>query len=431
MKDITKFQGILLALFLIAAVGSVLSFAVFGNRGRNDVAVEPIVVWGTLDEQAVNNFLRTLRSNGVDLNMTYYGVSEAGFDQALIEALAGNRGPDAIFLPENMIVRYRDKIVPTSYETLSVRSFKDTYLEGTELFLRFNGVFGNPVLIDPLVMYWNRDLFSTHGVVSPPDTWNDLLTIVPVLRVKDAQGAIVKAGASLGTYDNIVHAKDIIATLLLQTENPLVAGDVNGSLQSVFNDKTSIAQAPAVSALIFYTGFSDPLKAYYTWNSGLSNSRDMFTAGDSALYFGFASEVQAIRARNPNLNFDVAMLPQTLGSNNVRVFGHMYSFVPLATVHYDRTVALMNMISSRDIARSLSEWLSMAPARKDLISESQSDPYKAVMYRSALSARSWLDPNRGETEKVFKRLIDTITSGKLRLEEAVNRADTEIDGLIR
>ncbi len=43
----------------------------------------------------------------------------------------------------------------------------------------------------------------------------------------------------------------------------------------------------------------------------MSDSKNMFLAGDLALYFGFASELDDLKNKNPNLNFDVTLFPQT------------------------------------------------------------------------------------------------------------------------
>jgi len=43
----------------------------------------------------------------------------------------------------------------------------------------------------------------------------------------------------------------------------------------------------------------------------LRNSRDAFIAEDVAMYIGYAGEMQTLQAQNPNLNFNVTLLPQT------------------------------------------------------------------------------------------------------------------------
>lgn len=35
-----------------------------------------------------------------------------------------------------------------------------------------------PLTIDPLVMYWNRDILSNAGIVKPPAYWDEIYSIV-------------------------------------------------------------------------------------------------------------------------------------------------------------------------------------------------------------------------------------------------------------
>src|SRR5690606_38217983 len=80
------------------------------------------------------------------------------------------------------------------------------------------------------------------------------------------------------------------------------------------------------SALRFYTNFSNPSQESYSWNAALRNSRDAFLAGELAIYFGYASEIQGLRQQNPNLNFDAALMPQTRDVATTMTFGKMYGF---------------------------------------------------------------------------------------------------------
>ena len=83
----------------------------------------------------------------------------------------------------------------------------------------------------------------------------------------------------------------------------------------------STAALPTVSALNFYTSFANPTSTFYTWNSSLPSSFDMFISGRSAFYIGRASELFALQAQNPNLNFDVMELFQPEGAVRPTTYG--------------------------------------------------------------------------------------------------------------
>jgi ABC-type glycerol-3-phosphate transport system substrate-binding protein len=158
----------------------------------------------------------------------------------------------------------------------------------------------------------------------------------------------------------------------------------------------------------------------------------MFTAGDLALYFGFASELNSIRLKNPNLNFDVAPILQSRTGNRKITYGRTYG---LAIVRSSRNVAgaytAILGLSAPDSVQSFARTLGTPPVRRSLLNERPSDAYLQTFYDSALWSQAWIDPNTTETNLIFKNLIETVTAGRARLETALNRADRELQDLIR
>ena len=49
-------------------------------------------------------------------------------------------------------------------------------------------------MADPLVMYWNQDIFTSSGIAQPPKTWTEFLSIIPELSVTDELGTVYKSG---------------------------------------------------------------------------------------------------------------------------------------------------------------------------------------------------------------------------------------------
>ena len=77
-------------------------------------------------------------------------------------------------MAQDGIVRNQDKIIEIPYDTISGRDFKNTFIEEGEMYLTENGVLGLPFTIDPMVMYWNRDIFQSVGIANPPEFWDEL-----------------------------------------------------------------------------------------------------------------------------------------------------------------------------------------------------------------------------------------------------------------
>ena len=67
---------------------------------------------------------------------------------------------------------------------------------------------------------------------------------------------------------------------------------------------------PFETSVQFFTNFSNANNQLYSWNRQQQLDRNAFTGGDLAMYFGFGSEAAALLKQNPNLNFDMAPMPQ-------------------------------------------------------------------------------------------------------------------------
>lgn len=429
----TRFQLIFTGVLIALGVAGVIVFATAKNKNQD--ALPNVVLWGTLPTEKVSKFITdiSLAKKGM-LNVSYVEKNGQTFETELIEALARGGGPDMVLLPQDLILRQRDKFYITPYENFSERTFRDSFIEGAELYLTLEGTIAFPFSVDPMVMYWNRDLFTSADVALPPTAWTDFFNLVPQLTQKDERGNITQSLVAFGEVRNVTHAKDIISMLALQAGTPIVQKNGVGTLTSVFNTRTDLL-VPAEQAVSFFTEFSNPVKSSYSWNRSLMNDRSAFLAGKLALYFGYASEVESLRNANPNLNFDVALVPQTTTATNTGkrlTFGKMTGIALLKTSRNLLTAySFASILTAKDAQQMWVDASGYPPVRRDLIVTLPGDAYKAVFYRSALISKAWLDPYREVSADIFSRLIENITSGRQRVSESVNSAHVELSRLIR
>ncbi len=424
----TRFQLIFTGILIFLGVGGAILFAVARNQGSE--GAPPIVMWGTLDGRVVSDFLGKISADHRDtVNVSYVEKSSVSFESDLVAALARGQGPDMVLLPQDLILKQLDKFYVIPYENYSQRTFRDSFIQEGELYMFSNGIVGLPFSIDPLVMYWNRDIFSNAGLAGPPISWNEFFGLVPKLTKKDQNGNIAQSMVAFGEARNVSHAKDIIALLTMQAGNPLVIRDTDG-LKTVLDSRASSGLVPAEEAVSFFTEFSNPAKSSYSWNRALPLDRTMFTAGKLALYFGYGSELVSLRTANPNLDFDVAQVPQAEG--NKMTFGRMNA-IALLKASPNVTAAYVAAATLTGAALE-TEWVSASgfpPVRRDLLKATPGDAFGAIIYRSALISRAWLDPYREATDGTFMRLVENVTSGRSRVSEAVNSANIEIGNLLR
>jgi multiple sugar transport system substrate-binding protein len=432
-KEMSKFQLLVIGFFAFAIVGGLLTFSL--AKGRQGADVPLVTIWGTLEQGPVLSFVQSVVSDTKNqIRVQYRYISPESFDARLLEALATGNGPDAILVTQESLLKNANKIRTIPYSAYPEVDFKSSFLPEAELFLNPNGVMAVPFAIDPMVMYWNRRHFTNANISVPPKYWDQFVNMAPSLTLKDEAGNITQSAVAFGEYANIEHAKDILSMLMLQAGNPIVAYSSIG-YKSTLIQSLDATLLPTDSALTYYTQFADPRKEVYSWNRALKNSTSQFLADKLSMYFGYASELSELRAKNPNLDFDVTVVPQPrtqAGAPAVNVtHGRLYGFALLASS--PNPSAALNAISYMTTANSLAYWseLSGLPAvRRDALEADPADAASSIFARSALISKGWLDPDDNATNKIFQTMIESVTSGRALNTEALSDAKNEIDDLL-
>lgn len=425
--------GVLIAFGIFALIGVAL-FALGGFTFTDEGPdIGSVTIWGTVPESQMDALITGAERGGaseLSSKITYEQKSPEQYEQELLNALAAGGGPDLMVLSQDQILSFDDKIQRIPFEAFSQRQFRNTFVEGAELYLSNNGVIGMPITVDPLVFYWNRSIFSGAGVANAPRFWSELVTLSERITQRDDAGNITRATVAMGGYENVNHAKDIISTLIMQAGGDIVGQGQRGDLTSFLNQGG--ATSPGQTALRFYTEFANPVKTIYTWNRGLPQAQQEFTAGDLATYLGYASELPMLREANPNLNFDVATLPQSREGDTRLTFGKFNALaIPRQASNPRGAMQVAILLSERDAVSFHAEETVYPPVRRDLLGDTPSGAYESVFYDAALTANAWLDPAPEETDIIFADLVRQITSGSQSIGQALNGADRRIEALLR
>lgn len=423
MKN-SSFQTILIAIFSFIGVFAVLIFSgvmPIGDTEKN--AMGSVTLWGFVPEYDIRPIVDTFNKEYENqIVLTYVYKDKNNLENELVSALANDEGPDLIIFPQDLIIRQGGKVLPIPFESYSERAFKDTFAEAGEIFLTSKGILSLPLSVDPIVMYWNRDLFSSVGVTTYPKAWVDFLKLPEVLTKRDSKGNIFQSAVALGTYKNISNAKEILSTLLLQAGDEIINLKLNGdgTRSGYYNLAFGIPNTSAISAVHFYTEFANQSRASYSWNSSLPLSKKAFEAGTLAVYFGKASEYRDIKRNNPHLNFDVAIVPQRDAPNVKVTFGDISGISILkSSPNINASVVTAGALSGATYGKMISRAMNIPSARRDILGESDARSEFTVFNGSALISRSWYDPNSIESNNIFKDMIESILSGK----------DTEISSI--
>jgi multiple sugar transport system substrate-binding protein len=426
-----SFSAIVLVVFVLLALFGIFIFATFTTSSQD--AIGAVEMWGSLPQTAIDGVVGHVRDQREDFgDVTYRLIPEDELVPALVEAIAAGRGPDLVFFPASAMVKDGEKLAPISYDSITRREFQDAFVEAGEVFLQSDGIVALPVMIDPLVMYWNRTLFSNAGIANPPRFWDDLATIAPKLTQRTPNGSITVSAVPLGQWDNVAHAKAVLVSLMRQLGTPIVKPSDRGVGYDgdLFFTKPD-GVTPAVSAVRYFADFADPVKPMYSWNRSQKLSRNAFLAGNLALYFAPASELLELRAANPNLNYDVAPLPSAR-SGGKDVYADVVGIgIPRGAKNPTGALTVATIFAAPEQQEIIATTLDLPSPRRDVEVDATKDAYRAVFRASALRSFSFLDPDPDATNAIFSRMIENLSSGRTSLSEAVRDANDELQELLR
>jgi ABC-type glycerol-3-phosphate transport system substrate-binding protein len=429
MKNIQVAISVIFAVFIFLGVFVFAGIIPSPKSASEKKITGSVTLWGTINKDVLNELIqKNILSQNTDISIKYSQHSPETFANDLIEALASGEGPDIAILPEDLIARFSSKVEPFSTITYPERTFRDTFIEEGELFVSPGaGVLGLPFIVDPMVMYWNRNIFSSNNIIRPPEYWDEFLTLAPVLSKRSDSNDVLKSAVAMGEFRNITHAKDLLSLLVLQTGNPIFSLTSEGAIVPTFGGVSTQNIPSASEALRFFSDFSDPQKTVYSWNRSLPESKNAFLSQDLAMYFGYASELRDLQTKNPNLNFDTAQMPQVRDLPFKSTFGKM-SGVSVMKTSANKPLAFLvaQLLTTPDFNAAISEVFYLPPTQRALLSKIPTDPFLKVFYDSALISTSYLDINPQKTYYIFQNAIESISSGKLRVSGAVEKAQAEL-----
>lgn len=439
---------------------SLINFGASCTKGGDPLAIaayKPIklVYWSVWNSSYDLNALTTAyKAIHPNISIEYHKIPYQDYEKELLNALAEDRGPDIFSVHNTWVQEYKNKILPIPATTKLASKFVQGTIKKEEVvqfvtkksltpadiekqFVEVVGkdvlldqqVYGLPLNLDTMVLYYNKDILDNKGIPLPPATWQDFEEQVHKIKEVDADGKIVLAGAGIGMGKNVARSSDLLSVLMMQNLTKMVAdnGEVMFDLIPA-QLKNKVKVAPGESALEFYTKFADSLyDYYYTWNDKMPNSLDAFINGQSAFFFGYAYNLATIYDKAPKLNFAIAPLPQIAGNPKVNFANYWIETVSKKTKYQDAAWNFVQFISNKDNVKQYLDAQKRPTALRALINDQLNDPIMGVFADQVLTVKSWYrgsQPN--EAEKIFIDMIDSVALGKSTAHEAIDIAVKKI-----
>ena len=319
--------GLLIIILLIV-------FLVRGKTTTTTSKTNTMVIWDYKNEKAAYDPVILAYQKMKNIKVQYVVKDPNSYLEDTVNAMAAGNGPDVWIVPANILPQYHDKLYPMpaggfadpDNKKNDLEVYKDSYPPVvTQDNVINNQIYGVPLTIDSLKLFVNQDLankalneyLQTHpnidisamsNTISNPTIWDDVVTADHIITTKTAKGDISRSAIALGTSDNIPAATDILTALMMQNGAKMVTDDLGTAQFNTSQNLFGKIQYPGTKALEFYTSFSNPKNANYTWNSKMGNARRAFAEGKVAMLIDYDSAKDEIRNISPNFYYRTLLL---------------------------------------------------------------------------------------------------------------------------
>jgi maltose-binding protein MalE len=401
MDQPNKFKIITIAIGIVIGIFAILVFSGkvpgIGTPGATSSANKPTIdVWGTLPEAAFNAAVSEMAiQTAQPMSVAYTYIEPSQFTDALARAAAINTAPDIVVAEHDLLLSTNSLLYPMAYTYMSELEYKDTFVDTTHQYALPFGALFYPVLIDPMITFYNRGMLSQNGFASPIKTWSDLARYQKDLTVYDQNGKPKQSAFAIGAYRNISYAKDMLMTQLAQLGHTPVKAlfyiGIGNQVQANINTDVGISTTgddtvpDLVKIMRFQSAFSDTQKTTFTWSETGENDMTMFSRGQLAFYFARASALSSIRAINQNIDVGITYFPQFENTKVMVTGGAIYgAAVVRTTSDPEYSISVARKFSDNVFSSVIANILGMSSARRDVLAGSDGSEKSEILGRSAL-----------------------------------------------
>jgi multiple sugar transport system substrate-binding protein len=351
----------------------------------------------------------------------------------LLNALASGSGPDIFSINNNWLPQYLDKVTPQPTSTVySFKAYKETFVNvAVNDFTLNQQIYGIPLYVDSLGLFYNKSILGTAGISQPPQTWLDLESDVRKIVTSfpndpNNVGYFNPSGVAMGTNVNVNRGVDILYLLMLQSGAIPYSPDGTQPMFAQTVTRNGNTNNPGLDALNFYTSFANPNNANYNWNSQSDYSIDAFVNGKAAFLFSYPFTIATIREENPNLDFDVAPVPQPSLSQPAINFADYWGEVVNKQSKYSSAAwDFLNFMTSKTSLTSYYKLDKQPSSRNDIIAEQEQDPDIGIFANANLTAESFYKPDQVQMDDIFGQMIDNVILNGMSTQDALTQAEQQ------
>lgn len=414
------------------------------------IGVKPIklTVWGVFDTKAswdgmmraYSTTLTANQKNPVDITFVPMVIeSYKEYEDQFNESLRNGTGPDIVAINSAWLPRFKGKIIPINNGVAQAQNFQRAFVDvvSNDL-MEGTNIYAVPVSVDTLALYYNIDLLNAVDIFDPPRTWDEFSDDARKLTVRDEKGNIKRAGAAIGTSNNVAHSADILSLLMFQSGSAIVdksqmAVDFTKSAQD--NGATGGGNKTiGGAALQFYTDYANSDKVVYTWTPLMENSIDAFSKGDVAMMIDYSYDISTIKSKNYKLRFAVSPVPQIRGAITPVNYADYWAYaVSAGSAHPNEAKDFLMFIVNSGLNKSYITASAKPVAYRDLVSwqAGGEDLNLAVFAEQSLTARSWFQKDNFAAESILNNAIESVVQNRSTAEDAAEIAASQLNRIMK
>ena len=450
-----KTKNKIIKLFAIITILPLIGLGCKGGGTISQESLTPVTLeyWRVFDEPSnlseINTNFKTLYPN-ITVNIKKVRYEE--FKDKFILALAEGAGPDIVSIHTTWLKEYQKYLskmpeavtMPTAYldgkeiriklQTTRMPSSRDIYNNFIDTVSKDviigSDVYGLPLGVDTLVLYYNRAMLNQVNIPFPPATWTEFKDQVKLLTIQNSNGKIVQSGTSLGGSRNINRAPDVLATLMMQNGTQMTSqGSVTFNQMPVNAQNEEDQIMPGRDALRFYTDFASPAKEIYTWNEDMPEALDAFANQQVAFFFGYSYHLPLIRSLGADIDLGITKLPQiNTDASQTNTANYWMESVTNQSAHKNEAWAFINFATSEQNVTSFLSSANKPTALRALISSQIANQDMAPFANQLLTAKTWYHGRDAlAMEEAMRVMIEDVVKGTKLPTEAINEAVTSIN----
>ena len=330
---------------------------------------------------------------------------------SLATAFATNSAPDIYMISAGSFLKYADAGFMLPLDGYMSDALKDDILPNRlQAATEGGGILGMPIEIEPVGLYYNKELFSRHGL-TPPKTWDEMLRYAALFDDQSMAGTVLPGQPN--DYQNF-----IFYTFFLQA---------GGS----FDFTRETLEEPLLKALTFWRELSRYSQPSQSTIQIPSDIYPLATEEASMQVCGYWA-VRQLEKSFPDFPYGVVPVPAPEAGGENSVYGGWFMIVNPHSAHAAEaarfTVWMWGEAPERPLAwcREVSSKVPCRQSVLDVFSDSFSSPIDKVFLEDILPHAVPEPKLPPEIAKAFENAVQEAMFGSADLQAVAHHTTMEI-----